>query len=565
MAMRGLVVAICLAVAVAAVKEDGGVSLDSPGPPSYPSDHLARGRELLQAVRNSASQPRLASLGESLSAAQENLPQIKQYANKLMDDFMSAPVKRDGDRKPSDQKFDALVASIAQQLQDDKSKGAALATLSSLVKQAVHAEVLKNGPKTSGDPGAVDSADAVTEAPGQLEKAAEARVMQKISGEKLRRSDLEVAARTLEIQKARAREAKAQDKLNGLREEEAAARKKVVQLTVDEEKLRKEAAAAHSAATSPALARRMAREQSDTAMRLAREVQRQDQAIKQVKTEAKEALATTLQKDEAATAVRKQMAAIKDELEVDSQAHHAIKLAAGNALDKLHSDLAKRFSRLQAATATREQAEAELEAAEQQQAVATEPDERVTARTRVEAARSAVSQAMDQQKLEKEAQVSETTVAGGEKMKQVMKVTTSKGKMEESQAQVKRMRVELDKVETEAAEAQQEASNLAIQSSAATAKLKELQAQAQAAAQAALEAKRMTSGTVAKEVSTKKAIAVASTNFVKRQAAAKVLELEKRKKAAEEELSVIRVVADRLSGQVEDDTAAQQDLSLIHI
>merc|ERR1711907_285672 len=96
---------------------------------------------------------------------------------------------------------------------------------------------------------------------------------------------------------------------------------------------------------------------------------------------------------------------------------------------------------------------------------------------------------------------------------------------------------------------------------AAMEKLKANRAEAQAAAHKALEARRMESPTVANEVATKKAIAVASTNFVKRQAAAKVLMIQKKKKAAMEELSVIRVVAARLAaeGPADDADEAAED------
>merc|ERR1712072_1506261 len=114
------------------------------------------------------------------------------------------------------------------------------------------------------------------------------------------------------------------------------------------------------------------------------------------------------------------------------------------------------------------------------------------------------------------------------------------------------MQLATKKAEQDAADAQQHASKMSITSTAAMEKLKLHRAEAQAAAQKAMEARRMESPTVANEVATKKAIAVASTNFVKRQAAAKVLMIQKKKKAALEELSVIRVVATRLAAEGTD-------------
>merc|ERR1711988_190041 len=180
---------------------------------------------------------------------------------------------------------------------------------------------------------------------------------------------------------------------------------------------------------------------------------------------------------------------------------------------------------------------------------------------RLAAAEAVFNQAKAQVEMDEKEKKTATVKAGSKKMKQSLQVAAAEANLKSVKLKVNDMHLASQKAEQDAAEAQQHASKMSIESTAAMEKLKANRAEAQAAAHKALEARRMESPTVANEVATKKAIAVASTNFVKRQAAAKVLMIQKKKKAATEELSVIRVVAARLAaeGPADDADEAAED------
>merc|ERR1711964_228888 len=109
--------------------------------------------------------------------------------------------------------------------------------------------------------------------------------------------------------------------------------------------------------------------------------------------------------------------------------------------------------------------------------------------------------------------------------------------------------IKAKQADANAARVQDAATKLALKGSKQARTLDRLRAKERKAKREFAEARRLTSPTVAKEVATKKAIAVVSTEFVKRQAAAKALSLAKQKKAATEELKIIEVVAAKIKAK----------------
>merc|ERR1712072_675105 len=141
-------------------------------------------RQLLRTVRKSPeTRHKLASLGESLATAETNLPQIHAFAHKLMKNFMSDATAASSTGSRTGTQFDALVASIARQLQNgDENK---IAMLQGLVKEAVQAEVLRKG----GRSGEVEDMEIPDEAAGtedpsdKMDKEAADNVDQQVSKE----------------------------------------------------------------------------------------------------------------------------------------------------------------------------------------------------------------------------------------------------------------------------------------------------------------------------------------------------------------------------------------------
>jgi hypothetical protein len=508
-------------------------------------------RQLLQRVGKGAEvHRRLVSLGESLAAAQSNLPQIHAFADKLMKGFMSDATGASATQSRTSAQFDALVASIARQLQNGDSNKVAM--LSNLVKEAVQAEVLRKGGR-SGEVEDMeiptDDKDEDPEAGSKMEQDAADKVDQQVSGEMSRRQRLRSAARTLEIQKAKDRESEAQAKVDQLTKEEEDQKQKVAQFTIEEEKLREEASKAHSAAKSRDIASKIAREETNTAMKLAKQVAEEEQRVNQIKVEARDSLMATLQKDHDAKQAQQSMLTAEEALETVKESKIALDRAADATMDKIHKKLAKEIKKVEEANEEKETAARKLKRAEAMVADATDPDEKAEADTRLAAAEAKMGQTKAQAEMDTKAQKTATTLAGTKKKTQALQVAATEAHLKSADLNSNNMKLASEKADKDAEEAQQHASKMSIESTAEMGKLRELREQAQEAAQKSMEAKRMESPTVANEVATKKAIAVASTNFVKRQAAAKVLMIQKKKKAALEELSVIRVVAARLAAE----------------
>lgn len=528
------------------------------------TSHDAPGLEGIKQLLRTVQKPchhKLASLGESLSTAETNMPQIHAFAHKLMKNFMSDATGASGTGSRTQTQFDALVASIARQLQNgDQNK---IAMLQGLVKEAVQAEVLRKGGRSGQveDMSIPDEADQDEDSTDQMDKAAADNVDQQVSKEMSRRQSLRAAARTLEIQKAKDKEKAAQDKVDQLAKEEEEQKKKVAQFTLEEEKLREEAAQAHSAATSRELSSRIAREASNEATRLARKVTEEEAEVDKLKTEAHDALSTTMQRDHEAKQARENMLTAEEQLETAKDSSSALAKVSESNMDKIHRTLAKQMVQLNQAVEEKETAQRKLRRAEKEAAEAVGVEAKQMADARLAAAEAAFNQAKAQVEMDEKEKKTATVKAGNKKMKQSLQVAAAEANLKSVKLKVNDMHLASQKAEQDAAEAQQHASKMSIESTAAMEKLKANRAEAQAAAHKALEARRMESPTVANEVATKKAIAVASTNFVKRQAAAKVLMIQKKKKAAMEELSVIRVVAARLAaeGPADDADEAAED------
>merc|ERR1712028_261236 len=510
-------------------------------------------RGLLKRVGHSSnSQKKLTALGESLGSMnkQATLPEIKNFAKELMSEFMD-DATAGGAGTQSNDKFNALVANIAQKLRNGDIGGRGTEMVSKLVKEAVQAQILRSG----GRGGEVENMEIPSgddeeggKSSEQMEQEASQHVDEQVSGEFARRKQMRDAARTLEVQKAKERESEAQAKVDQLTKDEEDERKKVAKLAIDEETLREEAAHAHNAAASPKMARKMASEQADIAMKLAQEVSAAEDKLHAIQQTARKSLAATLVKDRDAKMAQQALITNQDALESGQGSEKAVILATKNTEHKIHQTLAREILKVEDATAEKERAQRTVARAEKSVDRAETPQDREDAEVKLAAASAALTQATQQEEMDVKARDTATVVAGQKKMTASLAVASNRAQVQGAEAQVNTDGNRATNTEAKAAEAQKQASVVAIESNAASAQLREVQARAEAAAQKAAETKRMQSPAVANEVATKKAIAVASTNFVKRQAAAKVLLIQKKKEALEE-LEVIRVVAARLAAE----------------
>jgi len=520
-------------------------------------------RGLLQHVGHSPNtQKKLTALGESLDSMdqQADLPEIKNFAKELMSEFMDDATAGGAGTKSND-RFNALVANIAQKLQSGDIGGRGTEMVSNLVKEAVQAQILRKG----GRGGEVENMNIPSDGKDggksseQMEQEASQHVDEQVSGEVARRKQLQDAARTLEIQKAKERESEAQDKVDQLGRDEEDARKKVAKLAIDEETLREEAAHAHNAAASPKMARKMASEQADIAMKLAQEVSAAENKLNSIQQTARKTLAGTLVQDRNAKMAQQALISSHEALESAQGAEKAVILATKNTEHKIHQTLAREILKVEDATAEKERAQRTVARAEKSVDRAETPQDREDDELKLAAASAALTQATQQEEMDAKARDTATVVAGQKKMTASLAVASNRAQVQGAEAQVNTDGNRATNTEAKAAEAQKQASVVAIESNAASAQLREVQARAEAAAQKAAETKRMQSPAVANEVATKKAIAVASTNFVKRQAAAQVLLLQKKRKEAMEELEVIRVVAARLAAETPTNSGVAQE------
>jgi len=520
-------------------------------------------RGLLQHVGHSPNtQKKLTALGESLDSMdqQADLPEIKNFAKELMSEFMDDATAGGAGTKSND-RFNALVANIAQKLQSGDIGGRGTEMVSNLVKEAVQAQILRKG----GRGGEVENMNIPSDGKDggksseQMEQEASQHVDEQVSGEVARRKQLQDAARTLEVQKAKERMSEAQDKVDQLGRDEEDERKKVAKLAIDEETLREEAAHAHNAAASPKMARKMASEQADIAMKLAQEVSAAENKLNSIQQTARKTLAGTLVQDRNAKMAQQALISSHEALESAQGAEKAVILATKNTEHKIHQTLAREILKVEDATAEKERAQRTVARAEKSVDRAETPQDREDAEVKLAAASAALTQATQQEEMDVKARDTATVVAGQKKMTASLSVASNRAQVQGAEAQVNTDGNRATNTEAKAAEAQKQASVVAIESNAASAQLREVQARAEAAAQKAAETKRMQSPAVANEVATKKAIAVASTNFVKRQAAAKVLLLQKKRKEAMEELEVIRVVAARLAAETPTNSGVAQE------
>merc|ERR1711981_174738 len=137
-----------------------------------------------------------------------------------------------------------------------------------------------------------------------------------------------------------------------------------------------------------------------------------------------------------------------------------------------------------------------------------------------------------QKRLELELQAKTTTTqnaaekAGKEKAATAMKVAHAEHMLKKQQQSAKHAEKQAALASEAVATALEKANQLAVQEKLAEKNVLELQEKLKAAELAIAEAKRVKSDPkIAKEVATKKAIAVVSTTYVKNQAEAKVIEL----------------------------------------
>merc|ERR1711865_575020 len=273
-------------------------------------------RGLLQHVGHSPNtQKKLTALGESLDSMdqQADLPEVKNFAKELMSEFMDDATAGGAGTKSND-RFNALVANIAQKLQSGDIGGRGTEMVSNLVKEAVQAQILRKGGR---------------------------------GGEVARRKQLQDAARTLEVQKAKERMSEAQDKVDQLGRDEEDERKKVAKLAIDEETLREEAAHAHNAAASPKMARKMASEQADIAMKLAQEVSAAENKLNSIQQTARKTLAGTLVQDRNAKMAQQALISSHEALESAQGAEKAVILATKNTEHKIHQTLAREILKVE--------------------------------------------------------------------------------------------------------------------------------------------------------------------------------------------------------------------------
>jgi hypothetical protein len=294
-------------------------------------------------------------------------------------------------------------------------------------------------------------------------------------------------------------------------------------------------------------------------MKLSQEVSAAENKLNSIQQTARKSLAETLVRDRDAKLAQQALISSHEALESAQAAEKAIILATKNTEHKIHQTLAREIQKVEDATAERERGQRTVARAEKSVDRAESPQDREDAELKLTAANQALTQAKQQEEMDEKARDTATVVAGQKKMTASLTVASNSAQVKGAEAQLNADETRATNTEAKAAEAQKQASVVAIESNAASAQLREVQARAEAAAQKAAETKRMQSPAVANEVATKKAIAVASTNFVKRQAAAKVLLLQKKKKEATEELEVIRVVAARLAAETPTNSGAAQE------
>merc|ERR1712167_479367 len=147
-------------------------------------------------------------------------------------------------------------------------------------------------------------------------------------------------------------------------------------LAIDEETLRAEAAHAHNAAASPKMARKMASEQADIAMKLAQEVSAAEDKLNSIQQTARKSLSETLVRDRNAKITQQALISSQEALESAQGAEKATKLATASTEAKIHKELAKHITKLEDATAERERAQRRVVRAEKRVDRAENPEEK---------------------------------------------------------------------------------------------------------------------------------------------------------------------------------------------
>merc|ERR1711998_572884 len=477
---------------------------------------------------SAATTARMKQLGESLGAKNEASvmgdtvkDEVSKYAKELHEQFLEDAT---GVNKQGEAKFEALVASISAQIKragPDES-----VVLAGLIKQAVQSEVLKRAGapgKDGGDAadsdvpslanGAAASAESVADM-AKLHDQAEERLDKEVAGEVKRREEEAAASRVLELQKAQERLATAKAKVAKLEADEESQHKQVAKLSAEEDKL---------------------------------------------KDSAKVALQSTMAADKEEKIAREATNTFKEQLEASKLAKEAIEASTKSAVDKVHTDLAGDMAEKNEAKDAITRAEADEDSARKAEMLATTPAEQHRAESALVAAKEAKSRAELALRTSESLTGSAVKVAGLKKKNAAMKQASAEAAMMSTKGQLESAKIKAAQAADTADKDQAAATKLALEGTAQAAALDDLRRKATEAAREAAEARRMTSPTVAKEVATKKAIAVASTEFVKRQAAAKALELSKRKKVALQELQVIEAVTAKIKAEASSDSEKEEN------
>jgi hypothetical protein len=522
---------------------------------------------------SAATTARMKQLGESLGAKNEASvmgdtvkDEVSKYAKELHEQFLEDAT---GVNKQGEAKFDALVASVSAQIKragPDES-----VVLAGLIKQAVQSEVLKRAGapgKDGGDAadsdvpslanGAAASAESVADM-AKLHDQAEERLDKEVAGEVKRREEEAAASRVLEIQKAQERLATAKAKVAKLEADEESQHKQVAKLSAEEEKLREEASEAHAAASARQVADIVAKKKADKAYKLAQLVIAAQEKVDKLKDSAKVVLQSTMAADKEEKIAREATNTFKEQLEASKLAKEAIEASTKSAVDKVHTDLAGDIAEKNEAKDAITRAEADEDSARKAEMLATTPAEQHRAESALVAAKEAKSRAELALRTSESLTDSAVKVAGLKKKNAAMKQASAEAAMMSTKGQLESAKIKAAQAADTADKDQAAATKLALEGTAQAAALDDLRRKATEAAREAAEARRMTSPTVAKEVATKKAIAVASTEFVKRQAAAKALELSKRKKVALQELQVIEAVTAKIKAEASSDSEKEEN------
>jgi len=237
------------------------------------------------------------------------------------------------------------------------------------------------------------------------------------------------------------------------------------------------------------------------------------------------------------------------QVDTSEAAQKALAQASKGAVRGLHKKLAVDISEKNDAKSALNKAEGQIEAAKKAQIEAENPASREKAKVFLVTAQAAAKHAKTSLRVAETNSDAAVKVAGMKRKNAAISVANADAAVMSIKGRAAGATIKAKQADANAARVQDAATKLALKGSKQARTLDRLRAKERKAKREFAEARRLTSPTVAKEVATKKAIAVVSTEFVKRQAAAKALSLAKQKKAATEELKIIEVVAAKIKAK----------------